>query len=274
MKDTKNPTPLKRVDDIDLVVSTAELAAAIILENGGETYRAEETATILCRLSGWENTEVLALSTGIVISARREDGSSETAVVRIKNRSFNLFRVERVNALSREYTAGRISLEELRAKLCHLRSSVLYTKWMLILAVGLSCTMFTLLFETSLNATVLFDMGVTFVCSCFAQYVCMSSRLKGSYLFTVTFLFSAIVAIMAVLATALTGIGNLDFILIGAITPLLPGLSCTNAIRDTVMGDLVSGTVRIVETLLVAVAIAGGIGSVLAVYVNLFGGVL
>jgi uncharacterized membrane protein YjjP (DUF1212 family) len=265
---------VRRVDDIDLVVSTAKLAAAIILENGGETSRAEETATILCRDSGWEETDILALSTGIIISAKRDDGSCETAVVRIKSRSYNLFRVERANALSRDYAAGKITIEELRDRLCHLRNSILYTKWMIVLAVGLSCTMFTLLFEEVLNAVVLFDMGVTFVCSCFAQYVCMSSRLKGSYLFTLTFLFSIIVGTLAVLATDLTGMGNLDFILIGAITPLLPGLSFTNAIRDTVMGDLVSGTVRIVETLLVAVAIAGGIGSVLAVYVNFFGGVL
>lgn len=271
MKDT---VMLKKVDDIDLVVSTAELAATIILENGGETSRAEETATILCRFSGWEDTEVLALSTGIIITAKRENGSSETAVVRIKSRSLNLFRVERVNALSRDYASGKITMEELREKLCRLRDSILYRKWMIVLAVGLSCTMFTLLFEEVLNPIVLFDMGVTFVCSCFAQYVCMSSRLKGTYQFTVTFLFSVIVAIFAVLATALSGMGNLDFILIGAITPLLPGLSFTNAIRDTVMGDLVSGTVRIVETLLIAVAIAGGIGSVLAVYVNFFGGVL
>ena len=271
MKQTRN---VNRSEDIDLVVSTAELAATIILENGGETSRAEETATILCRFSGWEETEVLALSTGIVITAKRENGSSETAMVRIKNRSVNLFRVERVNAYSRDYTSGKITLEELREKLCHLRDSILYRKWMIILAIGLSCTMFTLLFEEVLNAMVLFDMGVTFLCACFAQYVCMSSRLRGTYQFTVTFLFSAIVGILAVLATELTGMGNLNFILIGAITPMLPGLSFTNAIRDTVMGDLVSGTVRIVETLLIAVAIAGGIGSVLAVYVNFFGGVL
>ncbi len=271
MKDT---LILPKVNDIDLVVSTAELAATIILENGGETSRAEETATILCHLSGWENTEVLALSTGIIITAKREDGSSETAMIRIKNRSVNLYRVERVNAYSRDFAAGKITMEELREKLCHLRDSILYRKWMIVLAVGLSCTMFTLLFEEVLNAVVLFDMGVTFVCSCFAQYVCMSTRLKGAFQFTVTFLFSAIVGILSVLATALCGIGNLDFILIGAITPMLPGLSFTNAIRDTVMGDLVSGTVRIVETLLIAVAIAGGIGSVLAVYVTFFGGVL
>ena len=54
---------------------------------------------------------------------------------------------------------------------------------------------------------------------------------------------------------------------------LLPGLAMTNAIRDTVMGDLVSGTARAAEALLVAVAIAAGVGSVLSLYISL-GGVI
>jgi hypothetical protein len=38
------------------------------------------------------------------------------------------------------------------------------------------------------------------------------------------------------------------------------------------MGDTVSGTVRIVETMLTAIAIAGGVGVVLLSYVSFFGG--
>ena len=53
-------------------------------------------------------------------------------------------------------------------------------------------------------------------------------------------------------------------IIIGAIMPLLPGLAITNAIRDTVNGDLVSGVARAAEALLKAVAIAAGVGAVLA----------
>ena len=55
--------------------------------------------------------------------------------------------------------------------------------------------------------------------------------------------------------------------------PLLPGLSFTNAIRDTVMGDLISGTVRVVETLLIAIGIAGGVGVVLIAYMNMGGAI-
>jgi uncharacterized membrane protein YjjP (DUF1212 family) len=78
--------------------------------------------------------------------------------------------------------------------------------------------------------------------------------------------------VLSTLCVALFGIGDLNCIIIGSIMPLLPGLSLTNAIRDTVMGDTVSGTVRIVETMLTAIAIAGGVGVVLLSYVSFFGG--
>ena len=53
-------------------------------------------------------------------------------------------------------------------------------------------------------------------------------------------------------------------LIIGGIMPLLPGLSMTNAIRDTINGDLVSGSARALEALLACVAIAAGVGVVLS----------
>lgn len=265
---------LPRVDNTDLVVDTAQLAALVILENGGETFRAEETAVIICRSAGREESEVFALPHGIFITAERQNGSKVSSVVRTKSRSINLFKVERVNAYSRAFAAGELSLDTLNEKLNTLRQAARYRRGFLALVAGLSSAMFSLLFEETLTATVFFDLAVTLLCAFAAQYVSLSSRLKNAYQFTVTFIASILIGLVAVLSVWLTGIGNLSCIIIGSITPLLPGLSLTNAIRDTVMGDILSGTVRIVETLLVAVAIAGGIGLVLAGYVSFLGGVL
>lgn len=57
---------------------------------------------------------------------------------------------------------------------------------------------------------------------------------------------------------------NMSSIIIGGIMTLLPGLAMVNAIRDTLYGDIVSGTARGVEALLSAVAIAAGVGLTLA----------
>ena len=47
-------------------------------------------------------------------------------------------------------------------------------------------------------------------------------------------------------------------ILIGEVMLLIPGIFMTNAIHDMLVGDTVAGTMRFVETMLWAVALAGG----------------
>ena len=77
---------------------------------------------------------------------------------------------------------------------------------------------------------------------------------------------AALVVVFAkTLDTWIPGI-KLDNIIIGGIMLLVPGLAITNAIRDTMSGDLVSGTARGVEAFLLSVAIAAGSGSMLKIW--------
>lgn len=57
---------------------------------------------------------------------------------------------------------------------------------------------------------------------------------------------------------------NISALIIGGIMPLLPGLSMTNAIRDTINGDLVSGSRARWKRCWHGVAIAAGVGVVLS----------
>ena len=61
-----------------------------------------------------------------------------------------------------------------------------------------------------------------------------------------------------------------DAIIIACIMPLVPGVAITNAIRDTLNGDYVSGAARAVEAFIKALAIALGVG----VSLMLLGGTL
>nr|MDA8213537.1 threonine/serine exporter family protein [Clostridia bacterium] len=47
-------------------------------------------------------------------------------------------------------------------------------------------------------------------------------------------------------------------------------VAVTNSIRDFISGDLISGTIRGVEALLASIAIAGGVGLGLSLYLLLF----
>ena len=65
----------------------------------------------------------------------------------------------------------------------------------------------------------------------------------------------------------------MQMMIAGSIMPLLPGFFLTNGIRDFINGDLLSGASRLFEALLIAVAIAVSIGSVLGVLYRV-GGIL
>ena len=81
-----------------------------------------------------------------------------------------------------------------------------------------------------------------------------------------------ITAAIAMAATQIFSMGNFELIISGAIMPLLPGLAMTNAIRDSMQGDLVSGVARATEALIVAASLAVGVIIVLKAWLLMGGG--
>ena len=87
--------------------------------------------------------------------------------------------------------------------------------------------------------------------------------------FELTYFLGAFLASSFSYATVLIGFGeNLDMIIIGSIMYLVPGVSMTNAVRDTMSGDFLSGQSRGVEAIFSALAIAFGVGIVLNFYLK------
>ena len=68
------------------------------------------------------------------------------------------------------------------------------------------------------------------------------------------------------------GGGQLDYMIIGSIMPLIPGVPFTNAIRDIADGDYISGSVRMLDALLVFFCIAIGVGMAYSMMMGALGG--
>ena len=69
------------------------------------------------------------------------------------------------------------------------------------------------------------------------------------------------VAVTAACVNRVTSGWNLDIVIISSLMPLVPGVAITNAIRDTLRGDYISGGARILEAFLTAAAIGLGAGT-------------
>ena len=59
---------------------------------------------------------------------------------------------------------------------------------------------------------------------------------------------------------------QLDKMIIGTMKALLPGLALSKAMRDLLEGNLISGNSKVVEVLLNAVSIAGGVAIALTIF--------
>ncbi len=90
--------------------------------------------------------------------------------------------------------------------------------------------------------------------------------------FIISLIGGIVTAFIAICATQIFKYGNIELIISGAIMPLLPGLAMTNAIRDSMRGDLVSGVTRGTEAIIVAIALAIGVMIILKSWLLLGGG--
>ena len=62
------------------------LAGRLIMENGGETCRVEETVLRMGHAFGFREVECFAVPSGLFVSYRKSDGTIETAVKRIRRK--------------------------------------------------------------------------------------------------------------------------------------------------------------------------------------------
>ena len=244
------------------MLEIAGLAAQIILENGAETYRVEDTVVRLCRSFGFTDADVIALSTGVIISVGVPE-HQEAIIRRVRKRRMNLSRVDAVNVLSRRVAGGGVSMEE---ALCGLReidkSTGLRPIWP-IMAAGLSAGCFALMFGGGL-----LEFGVALACGMLAQWVAHVFRQADISLVLVSLIGGLISSFFTMGAFHLFHLthAGVETALAGAIMPLISGLMMTNAVRDSLRGDLLSGLARGAEALLVAVMVALGISLGLRFY--------
>lgn len=243
------------------LVKTVRLCARIILENGGETYRAEETVNRICQAYGYDESDVFATPTGVFISVSRADGESETCIVRIRKRGVDLEAIDCVNTVSRRLTSGQMELCNAIEVLQSLNGKKPEKVWLSALAAGLSSGFFALLFRGSA-----FDFFAAMFCGVIVRLISSLIKTADMFNFTSSLLGGFLIGVGSVLCVQISGMGNLDKIISGAMMPLLPGVSMTNAIRDTMRGDLVSGVSRAAEALLIAVSLAFGAGVVMKIY--------
>ena len=231
-----------------------QLAGKIIMENGGETYRAEETISRMGEGFGLGDVESFAVPSGLFISFAGQDGNPVTGVKRVRRLDRNLTRVNEVNQVSRLVFTGEMGGVQALARLREIETMPgSFRGWWSLPAAFLCACGFTALFGGNWISTAAAGVAAAFVQA--AEMILGRFRSRGLAASVLGGLLTALLPHLLALAVPSL---QAELVIAGAVMPLVPGLAMTNAVQDTMRGDMVSGLSHGAQAILTAFLIAGG----------------
>lgn len=251
-----------------LLMDTALLAGKIMLQSGAETYRVEDTICRILHTSGLETAETFATVTGLFVTLADPSIDAITKITRVSEKQTNLSQVYEVNDVSRRLCCGVISVEEAYQELLRIKDKKEYPNSMVYVGIIMTSSFFTLLLGGGILASALAAINGLWIVAC--RHIAGRVKLNN---FITDMLSSFIIAVATMLyAHVLDNSVIVEIIIVGSIMPLVPGVAITNAIRDTLQGDYLSGGSRAIEAFVIAACVAVGIGIGLVFGVAVVGG--
>ena len=258
--------------DESQVLEIAMEAGHILLENGAEIARVEETMERICRHFGVEYENFFVLSNGIFTTGNRSGdgtGGQYAKVQHIPVKGAQLDKVVAVNQLSREIEEGRYGIEQIKEELVRIRQMPGKGFLVQVLASGIGSACFCYLLGGSLvDSMVAFGAGFLLY-----MFVLLTDKSHISKI-TKNLCGGALVTLVCICCYRLGAGEDISHMIIGSIIPLVPGVAFTNGIRDLADGDYISGAVRLLDAVLVFLCVAIGVGAMFLIYHRVFGGIL
>lgn len=251
------------------VLALAVEIADVMLRNGGEIYRIEDTVIHILKAYDVQSFDVYVLSNGIFASANEDKEDACSMIRHVPLGEVNLAKITYLNQLARDLCSHRCTLEEGWIQVEKAKKLPKYANHIQIFFCGLGSACYAFLFGGGV-----LDFCFAFLIGLIEQiFLFFMTKHKISRFLRNVFA-STFVAACSILVLY-TGLPVLqDKIVIGAIMPLVPGITFTTSIRDFHNGDYLSGTIHLIDALSTALCIAVGICLTYAVYGYFGGGAL
>ncbi len=248
------------------VLEVASEAGHILLENGAEISRVEDTMERISAHYGVHTGHFFVLSNGIFTTS----SSNKYANVEfIPIRGIQLSKVVEVNRLSYRIAADKVSLTQARAELDAIRDEPMKPAWEQIVGSAFGAAGFCAVFGGGfMDCAAAFVVGTLlylFLLFVSSRYL---SKIVGG-------ICNSLVATLLCLASYRLGFGSsLSNIIIGAIMPLIPGVPFVNGVRDLADSDYIAGTTRLTDAMLGFFCIALGVGTSFVLDGSIFQGMI
>lgn len=235
---------------LNLVISLG----SVLLENGAETYRVEESILRIFQGHNMAQVEVFVIPSMLIVTIRPE-GSEKiyTQQKRIKARGTDLTKIKDANDLCRYYCAHDMTLEELEERIQRIRHGPVYNQLTQYMGNVLAGSAFSLFF----GGTIVDAFCTIFSCI-LVKFIFDQMGKLGTNTFFTNILASAALTAIAGIASVSPLRANIDTTIIGPMMLLVPGMALTTCMRDIIAGDYISSLVKLMEVLMIGLGVALG----------------
>ena len=240
--------------DQELLHTVIEIAQQMT-EVGAEISRVEESVTRIFGAYGAARIDVDATTSNIIISVVDDEGTVLTQTRRIGRITTDMERLHRYNDVVRWMSCEAPDLETINARLAGVSSASKYPGWITALFSGVIGASFCVFFGGRNPA----EIAIAFAIGLLIDRLSTVLSKGKVNLLLIRFLCAFGASLIAVYVTKLGVIAKPDYILIGNIMILIPGIGLTNALRDLFSGDVMTGILRSIEAVLVTLSISLGI---------------
>lgn len=233
----------------DKVLEFASEAGRVLLENGAEISRVEETMERIASNYGEEGEKFFVLSNGIFTT-----GNSYANAEFIPIKGARLDKVVAVNQLSRDIASQKLPLGEARKRLQQIQQTPSKPAWEQYLGAAFGCGGFCALFGGSL-----LDCAASLLAAVLLNLFVM--KLSTPYLSkTLGNICAGFLGTLLCIVFQSFGFGaNLGNMVVGTLILLIPGVAFTNGLRDVANEDYLAGMTRLIDALMMFLCIAIGV---------------
>ena len=235
------------------VLSLALDLGKSMVKCGAEVNRVEETVIRVCYAYGIEKAQVFSIVSMIHATVIDKESGAHSQMRRIYSYGVNFGRLEKLNALSRKICSEKTDIDIVRLELEKICIEEKNFNIKVCAGYVLAAAAFAVFFGGNLSDA-LAAAPIVAVIYLMQTYI----RVKGASRLFFTAVESAVAGLMALVFVHIGFGSNPDKIMIGDIMLLIPGLMLINALREMLCGDLMSGLLRLLESVILAVAIAVG----------------
>lgn len=252
-EDTKSPTVIDEKNSYRFLHILLDMGVGMLC-SGAEINRVEENILKVGSFYNVKEVNVFVIPSMITVTLRVNEVFELTQTRRIKPQSIsvNLNRLEKLNGICHRLRDRQFSLDELDAAIKDSDVSVAPLRF--VIGSIIAAASFTLFFGGSFTDAL--------ASALIALIVCLLQRKVSPYIsnrIIFNFICALTVGLVSGFAANYIFLFNNDKVIIGNIMLIVPGIAFTVSVRDIILEDTISGSLKLIDSLFMAGGLALGI---------------